>query len=60
MSVFKFAWRKLGGHVHVTVFTGKSFAVTLASAGELVLNEVEWDTLRDALEGLPFVVVEAA
>lgn len=44
----KYKWRKLGGHVHVRVFTGVP-GFTYAKAGDLVFDEKEWPTMYDLL-----------
>ena len=45
MTHFRFRWRKLGGHVHVNVWSGTERDTTHGRNGELVFRENEWADL---------------
>lgn len=55
----KFRYKKLGGHVHVRVFTGVP-GFTFGKAGELVFNEEEWPAMYELLSRSgPRVIIES-
>lgn len=43
MTHFRLRWRKLGGHVHVNVWSGTERETTHGHNGELSFRENEWD-----------------
>lgn len=43
MSHFRLRWKKLGGHVHVSVWAGTSQVTTHGKNGDLIFTEQEWD-----------------
>jgi hypothetical protein len=43
MTHFRVRWKKLGGHVHVRVFTAGRPALTHGKNGDLVFREDEWE-----------------
>jgi hypothetical protein len=54
--LFRFRYTKLGGHVHVTLFTGQSANHTLANSGVLCLYEHELAQLQDMLASAPKIL----
>ncbi len=57
MTCFKYKVRKLGGHVHVDLFVGKSWQ-QLAKSGELVFAPKEWEDFSRPLSQFSWVRVE--
>jgi hypothetical protein len=49
VSHFRLRWAKLGGHVHVHVWSGTSAATTHGKNGTLVFTEQEWEDFKDLL-----------
>ena len=62
MTHFRLRWRKLGGHVHVNVWSGTDRETTHGRNGELVFRENEWDDFvalcRDAAGAGQFSAIE--
>lgn len=51
---FRLRWQKLGGHVHVGVWSGTERETTHGGNGRLVFRENEWDDFRRLLDRGPF------
>jgi hypothetical protein len=49
MTILRFRFQQLGGHVHVRVFTATMFDGTFAKVGDLVFSEQEWPTVMNRL-----------
>ena len=47
--LYRFYYRKAGGHVHVRVFAGKG-AGSLGKCGDLCFRDYEWDHFRAGIE----------
>lgn len=47
--IIRIWYKKLGGHVHCSVFTGAAKNMTFAKAGDLTFSEAEWNMVRDML-----------
>ena len=62
MTHFRLRWQKLGGHVHVGVWSGTEQATTHGCNGRLTFREDEWADFVDALRyddgRLPDAVIE--
>lgn len=62
MTHFRLRWQKLGGHVHVGVWTGTERATTHGHNGRLVFRENEWEDfvrlMRDAAGAGIFSAIE--
>lgn len=43
---FRLRWQKLGGHVHVHVWSGTERLTTHGRNGELIFREEEWDDFK--------------
>lgn len=43
----KYVWRRMGGHIHVSVFQGKGEGFTWGKNGELVFDEAGWAAFSD-------------
>lgn len=49
MTHFRLRWQKLGGHVHVNVWSGTERLTTHGRNGTLVFREEEWEDFHRAL-----------
>ncbi len=50
MTHFRLRWEKVGGHVHVSVWSGTSRETTHARNGTLIFRENEWNNLRELID----------
>lgn len=55
MSVFRIRHKKLGGHVHMRVFSAPRAGATFAKLGDLCCDEAEFKELRDAMAHVEFL-----
>ena len=62
MTHFRYRWQKLGGHIHVGVWTGTERDTTHGCNGRLVFREDEWEDFvrlcRDAAGAGEFSAIE--
>lgn len=49
MTHFRLRWQKLGGHVHVNVWSGTERETTHGRNGSLIFREEEWNDFVDVL-----------
>lgn len=54
MTCIKIKYKKLGGHYHCRVFTGKGVGFTYAKCGDLVFSEEEFPDIRTAMSHVSF------
>ena len=58
--IMRWYWRRLGGHIHVRVFTGVAKNLTFAKCGDLVFDEREWPRVQTILtSAIEFIHEEA-
>jgi len=50
MTHFRLRWQKLGGHVHVNVWSGTDELTTHGRNGTLTFRENEWEDFVKALQ----------
>jgi hypothetical protein len=55
MSVFRIRHVKLGGHVHMRVFSARQPNMTDAKPGDLCCSEQEFNDLELAMSGVEFI-----
>ena len=58
--IIRMYYKKLGGHVHCRLFTGKAKNMTFAKVGDLVFSETEWDDVRNMLHSAVELIEESA
>lgn len=59
MTHFRFRWIKLGGHIHVRVWTAPGRELTHSNNGHLTFREEEWDDFVRLVGGFaPLAAIE--
>ena len=58
MNVFRIRYRKLGGHVHMRMFSAAQPNFTFAKLGDLVCREDEPEDMRRAMASVEFLPEE--